>query len=100
MVSSTPRPHFTPGKDPVPTVQEAVWDPGPVWKGGKSRPHRDSILERPARSSVAIPTELTGPLVIFYRQSFNNEMLGEYLDSKRKKVRKFYKEKHYKVLYC
>jgi len=27
-------------------------------------------------------------------------MLGEYLDSKRKKVRKFYKEKHYKVLYC
>jgi len=26
--------------------------------GGKSRPHRDSILDRPTRSSVAIPTEL------------------------------------------
>ena len=43
VVSSTPRPHFTPGKDPVPILQEAGWAPGPVWKGGKSRPHRDSI---------------------------------------------------------
>ena len=32
-----------PGKDPVPIVQEAGWAPGPVWTGGKSRPHRDSI---------------------------------------------------------
>ena len=61
MVSSTPRPHFTPGKDPVPILQEAGWAPGPVWTGGKSRPHRDSIPDRPARSSVAIPTELPGP---------------------------------------
>jgi hypothetical protein len=30
-VSVTPRPLFTPGKDPVPIVQEAGWDPGPVW---------------------------------------------------------------------
>ena len=36
-------------------------DPGPVWTGGKSRPHRDSIPDRPAHSSVAIPTELPGP---------------------------------------
>ena len=35
MVSSTPRPHFTPGKDPVPILQEAGWAPGPVWTGGK-----------------------------------------------------------------
>jgi len=49
-VSSTPRPHFTPGKDPVPIVQEAGWAPGPVWTGGKSRPHRDSIPDHPARS--------------------------------------------------
>ena len=37
---STPRPdRFTPGKDPVPIVQEAGWDPGPVWTGvEKSRP--------------------------------------------------------------
>ena len=38
MVSSTPWPHFTPGKDPVPLTV------------GKSRPHRDSIPDRPARS--------------------------------------------------
>ena len=50
MVSSTPRPHFTPGKDPIPILQEAGWAPGPVWTGGKSRPHRDSIPDRPARS--------------------------------------------------
>ena len=47
-----------PVKDPVPIVQEAGWASGPVWKGGNSRPHRDSTPDRPARSSVAIPTEL------------------------------------------
>ena len=61
VVSNTPRPQFTPGKDPVPILQEAGWTPGPVWTGGKSRPHRDSIPDRPARSSVAISTELPGP---------------------------------------
>jgi hypothetical protein len=50
VVSSTPRPHFTPGKDPVPILQETGWAPGPVWMLGKSHPHRDSIPDRPARS--------------------------------------------------
>ena len=50
-----------PGKDPVPILKEAGWAPGPVWTGGKSRPHRDPIPNRPARSSVAITTELPGP---------------------------------------
>jgi len=49
VVSSTPRPHFIPGKDPVPILQEAWWAPGPVWTGGKYRPHRDSIPDRPAQ---------------------------------------------------
>ena len=31
MVSSTPRQHFTPGKDLVPILQESGWAPGPVW---------------------------------------------------------------------
>ena len=52
VVSSTPRPQFTPGKDPVPILQEAGWAPGPVWTGGKSGPHRDSIPDRPARSQL------------------------------------------------
>ena len=38
VVSSMPRPNFTPGKDPVPILQEAGWAPGLVWTGGKSRP--------------------------------------------------------------
>ena len=54
MVSSTPRLHFIPGKDPVPIVQEAGWFPGSVWTGGISRPHRDSIPDRPARNRLDI----------------------------------------------
>ena len=50
VVRSTPLPQLTPRKGPVPILQEAGWAPGPVWTGGKSRPHRDSIPDRPARS--------------------------------------------------
>ena len=50
VVSSTLRPHLTPGKGPVPILQDAGWVPGPVWTGGKSRPHQDSIPDRPAHS--------------------------------------------------
>ena len=50
MVSSTPRPLFTHGVDPVPILQEAGWAPGPIWTGGKSRPHWDSIPDCPANS--------------------------------------------------
>jgi len=39
VVSSMHRPHFTPGKDPVPILQEAGRAPRPVWTGGKFRPH-------------------------------------------------------------
>ena len=34
--------------------------PSSDWTGGKSRSLRDSIPDRPARSSVAIPTEPPG----------------------------------------
>ena len=60
VVSSTPRPQFTPRRDQVPILQEAGWAPGLVWNGGKSRPHRDSIPDLPSRSSVTITTELPG----------------------------------------
>jgi len=38
----TPRPgRFTPGKDPVPIVQEGGWAPGPVWTGAENlAPHQ------------------------------------------------------------
>ena len=66
MVSSTPRTHFTPGKEPVPILQEDMWAPGPVWKGGNSRPHWNSNPDRPARSHDATPTELPGPYIYEY----------------------------------
>ena len=41
-VSVTPRPFFTPGKEPVPIVQETGWAPGPVWTSVENlTPHRD-----------------------------------------------------------
>ena len=61
VVISTPRPHFTPGKDPVPILQEAGWAPGPVWTGGKSRPHRDSTPELPARGRSLYRLSKPGP---------------------------------------
>ena len=67
VVSSTTRPHFTPGKDPVPIVWEAGWAPGPVWMGGKSCPHRNSILDRPARSQS------------LYRMSYSAHFQCQYL---------------------
>jgi hypothetical protein len=35
-VSITPWLLFTPGKEPVPIVQEAGWAPGPVWTGAEN----------------------------------------------------------------
>jgi len=63
--SSTPRPHFTPGKDPVPILQEAGWAPGPVLDGRKilSPPGFDPGPSSP--QSVAIPTELPGPHIMY-----------------------------------
>jgi len=72
VVSSTPRPHFTPGKDPVFILQEAGWSPGPIWRDGKSRTQRDSIPDRPACSQS------------LYRLSYK---LGYIRDAKRKTVR-------------
>jgi len=34
--ASRPRRSLPPGKDPVPTVQEAGWAPGPVWAGAEN----------------------------------------------------------------
>ena len=50
-ISVTPRPLFTPGKDPVPTVQEAGWAPRPVWTGAENlAPTAIRSPDRPARS--------------------------------------------------
>ena len=50
-----------PGKDPVPTVQEVGWAPGPVWTGVENlAPTGIRSPDRPARSEsltdYVIPT--------------------------------------------
>jgi hypothetical protein len=50
-VSVTPRPLFTPGKDPVPNVQKAGWASGPFWTGAENlAPTGIRSPDRPARS--------------------------------------------------
>ena len=71
VVSSMPRPHFTPGKDPVPIWQEAGWAPGPVWTGKKSRPRRNSIPDRPARSQSLYRLSYPAHLMVFLRNKKN-----------------------------
>ena len=49
-VSVTPQPLFTPGKDPVPIVQEGGWAPGLVWTGAENlAPTGIQSPDRPAR---------------------------------------------------
>jgi hypothetical protein len=54
VVSSTPRPYFTPGKDPVPPIQEGGWASGTVWQVRKiSRPLRfDPRIVHPVSQSL------------------------------------------------
>ena len=75
VVSSTPRPHFTLEKEPVPILQEAGWASGPVWTGGKSRPHRDSIPDRPSRSQSLYRLSYPAHKVIFKVKKFLHKTL-------------------------
>ena len=83
MVSSTPRPHFTLGKDPVPIVQEAGWAPEPVWTGGKSRPYRDSIPDLPARSQSLYRLSYPAHCPYMYRSQRYNNLRLRFCKSKR-----------------
>jgi len=45
-----PRPHLTPGKDPVLILQEVGWASGPVWTGAEHlAPTGIRSPDRPAR---------------------------------------------------
>jgi hypothetical protein len=81
--STPPHGRSTPWKDPVPTVQEAVWAPGPVWTGAENlAPQRDAIPPPSSPSRVVIPTELSRATII--------------KQSKLKNKMKQYKLKNYK----
>jgi len=51
VVSITPWPLFTPGKEQVPIVQEAGWAQGPVWTGAENlTPTGIRFPDSPART--------------------------------------------------
>ena len=60
---STPRPgRFTPGKDPVPIVQEAGWAPWPVWMGAENLASTGiRSPDRPSRSESLYRLSYPGP---------------------------------------
>ena len=56
-VSVTPRPLFTPGKDPVPILLEDGLAPGPVWTGAENlAPTGIRSFDRPARRVTTLTT--------------------------------------------
>jgi hypothetical protein len=60
--AARPGRNLPPGKTRYPYVQEAGGVPAPVWTGPQNlSPTGIRSTDRPARSSVAIPTELPGP---------------------------------------
>jgi len=70
-VSVTPRPLFTPGKDPVQILQEAGWAPGPVWTGAKNlAPTGIRSPDRPARSQSLYQLRYRGPLFQIWSLGF------------------------------
>jgi hypothetical protein len=69
---SAPRPgRFTPGKNPVPIVQEAGWAPGPVWTGAKNRtPIGIRSPDRPARGQSLYRLSYPAPVIMIYIFNF------------------------------
>ena len=68
-----PRPHLTPGKDPVPIVQEAGWASGLVWTGAENiAPTGIRSPDRPARSEslyrLRYPANKNSSLLSIFKQ--------------------------------
>ena len=71
MVSVTPRPHFTPGKDPVPIVQEAVWAPRSVWTAAENLgPTGIRSPDLRARSQSRYRLTVNKPVLAFLQKDF------------------------------
>ena len=88
-----------PVKTPVPILQEAGWAPGSVWTGGKFRPHRDWIPDRPARSQSLSRLSYRAHILLYvgvqievfrefhslisdnYRPRYCLRLIGRYVDS-------------------
>ena len=74
-VSPKLRPPLPPGKTCFQFYRRLGGNQVRPGRGGKSRPHRDSIPDRPALSSVAILTELPGPLKIKFLKQIAKQTL-------------------------
>jgi hypothetical protein len=60
---------FTPGKNPVPIVQEAGWAPGPVWTGAENLASTGiRSPDRPARSESLYRLSYTGPEKLYTKE--------------------------------
>jgi len=68
VVNVTPRPLFTPVKDPVPIVQEAGWAPAPVWTGAENLALTGiRSPDRPARSKSLYRLSYPDPETVHIR---------------------------------
>ena len=82
MVNATRPGRFTPGKDPVPIVQEAGWTPVTVWTSAENLlPIGIRSTDRPARSKSLYRLSYRGPLFCCQTQAFLPASLGIYLPS-------------------
>jgi hypothetical protein len=58
-----PQPLSTPGKDPVPIVKEAGWNPGPGWTGAENLvPRCIRSPNHPTRSQSTPDVLVTSPI--------------------------------------
>ena len=84
-LAARPGRNLPPVKTRYPFYRRLGGPQGRSGRAGKSRPRRDSIPDRPACSSVAIPTELPGPHYYYYycfptlktAQSIQRRMVSE-----------------------
>jgi hypothetical protein len=66
---------FTPGKEPVPIVQEAGWAPEPVWIGAENlAPPGFDPPDLPARSESLYRLRYPGSQVLLYLAKFWNKL--------------------------
>jgi hypothetical protein len=94
-VSVTPRPLFTPRKNPVPNVQKAVWAPGPVWTGAEdiAPPGFDLRTVQPVASHYT--NSATRPTREFtFLSKFRENKLGNNLRLRRVPVTTVAMEEH------
>ena len=70
------RPLFTPGKDPVPIVQEFEWAPGSVWTGAENLAHTGiRSPDRPARIQSLYRLSYPAPMYVATTMIFSFKLM-------------------------